>query len=124
MKLVSASLVAAVVALAATQFAAPATTAGVVVRTTIWPNLDITFSPKTFKRGTIVFKVKNRAAQPHKFSINGVVSASISPRSVASVTVTFKRKATYTATLADCGYPTQCIGGNPDYGPSGSVKVT
>jgi hypothetical protein len=40
------------------------------------------------------------------------------------VTVTFKRRAIYTATLADCGYPTTCIEGNPGSGPSGTVKVT
>ena len=125
MKFVSASLVAVVFALASTQVATPSTAAPrTVVRATIWPNLIITFSPKTFKRGTVVIKVKNRSSQVHKFSINGVTSANLGPHGVAAITVRFKRPAIYTATLPDCGYPSHCEGGNPDTGPVGSVKVT
>jgi hypothetical protein len=124
-KFISTSLVAVVLTLASTQVATPSpATARLVVRAAIWPNLDITFSPKAFKHGTVVIKVKNRSSQTHKFTINGVTSANIRPRAVVAMTVTFKRRGTYQATLADCGYPSMCVGGNPDTGPVGGVKVT
>jgi hypothetical protein len=122
-KLVSTSLVVGVLMLASAQAASPAS-ALLVVRATIWPNLIITFSPKAFPHGTVAIKVKNRTTQTHRFTINGVTSANIKPQTVALVTVTFKRRAIYTATLADCGYPSMCVGGNPDTGPIGNVKVT
>ena len=125
MKFVSTSLVAGVLMLASTQVAAPSSaTAREVVRATIWPNLVITFSPKTFKHGTVVIKVHNRTSQTHQFSLNGVVSKRIAPYGAGVVTVTLPRRATYTATLADCGYPSFCVGGNPATGPTGDVKVT
>ena len=123
MKLVVTSLVAGALMLVSTQVATPSpATAGLVVHATIWPNLDITFSPKTIKHGAVVIKVKNRTSQAHKFSINGVTSANISPHAVVAMKVTFKRRATYTATLADCGYPSDCVGGNPDTGPVGNAR--
>jgi hypothetical protein len=94
------------------------------VRATIQPNLNLTFSPKAFKRGTVVFEVTNRSGAAHEFSINGVTSAAIGPGKTRPVTVTFKRAAIYTATLADCGYLSMCAGDNPDVGPIGSVKVS
>jgi hypothetical protein len=124
-KFVSASLVALVLASASTQVAMPAAPpAHTVVKATIWPNLIITFSPKKFKHGTVVIKVKNRSSQVHTFSINGVTSGDVNPHAVVAMTVKFKRPATYQATLADCGYPSHCEGGNPDTGPVGNVKVT
>jgi hypothetical protein len=122
-KFISTSLVAFALALAATQVAMPATTR-LVVHATIWPNLDITFSPKAFRHGSVVMEVKNRSSQAHQFSINGVTSPQIRPHGIVAVTVTFKRRATYTATLADCGYPFVCAGANPDLHPMGNVKVT
>jgi hypothetical protein len=125
MKLQATSLVAGVLVLVSAQVATPSTaSAGLVVRATIWPNLDLTFSPKVFKRGTVVINVKNRSSQRHKFSIDGVTSGFVSPNRVVAMTVTFKRRGTYSATLADCGYPSTCVGGNPDVGPIGNVKVT
>ena len=126
MKLVATSLVAGALMLVSTQVAtpSPAKAGLVVVRATIWSNLGITFSPKVFKHGTVVIKVKNRSPQAHKFSINGVTSANIRPHTVVALTVTFKRRLTYSATLVDCGYPSMCVGGNPDTGAVGYVKVT
>ena len=125
MKFISTSLVAVALTLASTQVAAASPAkAQLVVRATIWSNLDITFRPAAFKHGTVVIQVKNRSPQTHKFAINGVTSKDVKPRGVVAVTVTFKRKGTYVATLADCGYPSMCVGGNPDTGPVGNVKVT
>ena len=119
------SLAAGALMVASTQAAAPSPVAAPqIVRATIWPNLVITFSPNTFKRGTVALKVRNRTTQAHSFAINGVTSSSIRPNATAVVTVTFKRRAVYSATLADCGYPTMCIEGKPGVGPSGNVKVT
>jgi hypothetical protein len=124
-KPVAASLVAGALMLVSTQVATPSPAkAGLVVRVTIWPNLDIIFSPKAFKRGTVVFKIKNRSSQAHRFQINGVTSANVRPHAVVALTVTFKRRGGYSGTLADCGYPSTCVGGNPDVGPVGYVKVT
>ena len=122
MKFVATGLVAATFVLCAAQVAAPAT-APVVVRATIWPNLIITFSPKTFDHGTVVLKVKNRTDSKHKFSINGVTTPMIKPHTTASMTVNFKLRAIYTATLPDCTYASTCtpIAGTS---PIGSVKVT
>lgn len=130
MKLVATSLVAGALTLVSTQVAtpSPAKAGVVVVRVAIWPSLDLTFSPKVFKHGTVVFKVKNRSPQAHRFVINGVTSANIRPLHVVALTVTFKRRGTYSATLADCGYPPTptCVGVgyDPDTGPVGNVKVT
>jgi hypothetical protein len=120
LKFVLTSLVLVALAFASTQAASPAT-APVVVKATIWPNLVITFSPNTFKHGTVVIKVKNGALRAHRLSINGVTTKSIEPHTIVSATVTFTRRATYTATLADCGYLSRCAGRDT---PSGNVKVT
>jgi hypothetical protein len=118
-------LAVAVLLLAATQVATSSPAAQpVVVRATIWPNLIITFSPKKIERGTVTIRVKNRTTQTHLFTINGVTSRAISPNGAVLVKVTFKRRAIYSATLSDCGYPTQCVEGNPGQGPIGSFKVT
>jgi len=95
-----------------------------VVRVTILPNLNLTFAPSTVKRGTVVFQVTNHSGAAHEFSIDGVTSSTIGPHKTASVKVTFKRAARYTATLADCGYLSMCAGDNPDLGPTGLLKVT
>jgi hypothetical protein len=123
-KLVAASLVAGVLLLGSTQVATPSPAAApLVVKATISPNLIITFSPKTFRHGTITFKVDNRASQAHQFAINGV-SAYIKAHGAKVVTVTFKRRAVYTATLADCGYP-PCMVNGDEMGTVGTVvKVT
>jgi hypothetical protein len=103
---------------------AGAATGHAVVKVTILPNLNMTFAPKTFKHGKVVFEVTNRSAAAHWFSINGVTSAAIGPGRTRSVAVTFKRAAIYAATLADCGYLSLCTGDNPDTGPIGSVSVS
>jgi hypothetical protein len=103
---------------------AGAATGHAVVKVTILPNLNMTFAPKTFKRGKVVFEVTNRSAAAHWFSINGLTSAAIGPGRTRSLAVTFKRAAMYEATLADCGYLSLCTGDNPDTGPSGSVNVS
>jgi hypothetical protein len=121
-KLVSTSLVVVALALASTQVATPSPAAApTVVHATIWPNLIITFSPATFKKGTVVIKVKNRATKAHLFSINGVTSGKIQPHTTVPVTVTFKRAAGYTASLADCGYLSPC--GQAGEHAGGNVKV-
>jgi hypothetical protein len=126
-KFIATSLVAVILTLASTQVAAASTPAkaGLVVKATIWPNLIVTFSPKTFKHGKVVLKVKNRSPQAHQFSINGLTTK-VGPHAIVAVPVTFKRRATYAATLTDCGYPVNgaCTGQNPDITPGGIVKVT
>ena len=125
MKLVSTSLVAGALMFASTQVATPSPAAApLVVKAAIWPNLIITFSPKAFKRGTVAIKVKNRTSQTHQFAINGVTSKDIKPHTAGRLTVTFKRRGIYSATLADCNYPSTCFGGDPATGAVGSVKVT
>ena len=124
MKLALSSLAAVVVVFASTLVAtSSAATEPVVVKATIWPNLIITFSPSKFKRGTVVFKIKNRATTAHEFSINGATTTKIKPHGTISLTVTFKRKALYSATLPDCGYPQPC-GASTQTAPTGNVKVT
>ena len=125
-KLVSTSLVVGALMLASTQVATPSpATTPLVVRATIWPTLVITFSPKTFKHGTVAIKVKNRSPRIHQLRINGVTSAGIKPNAAVVVTVTFKRRGIYTATLPDCGYPPCVVNGDETAGSVGSlVKVT
>ncbi len=127
MKLVSTSLVAGALMLVSTQAATPSPAAApLVVKATISPNLIITFSPKTFPHGKVAIKVMNRASQAHQFAINGVMSAGIKPNAAVVVTVTFKRRGIYTATLADCArYPPCHIANGDTGGDVGSVvKVT
>ena len=93
----------------------------VVVKATILPDLKITFTPKSVRHGTVIFKVKNTSFGAHQFSINGVTTKPIPPRMVVSAKVTFKLPAIYSATLADCGYLSRCAGSDE---PSGNVKVT
>ena len=122
MKLVCTSLVLVALAFASTEAAtSSAASRPAVVNATIWPNLVITFSPKAFKHGPVVLKVTNRSHGAHQFSINGVTTRAIAPRTSVSVRVTFKRPATYTATLADCGYLSRCAGADT---PIGNAKVT
>jgi len=110
---------------ASTQVAMPSPAAApLIVKATIWANLVITFSPKAFKRGTVAIKVNNRTSQQHQFRINGVTSKNIKPHTAGLVTVTFKRRGVYSATLADCNYPSTCVGADPATGPVGNVKVT
>ena len=119
------SLATGALMVASTQAAAPSPVAAPqIVRATIWPNLVITFSPNTFKRGTVALKVRNRAPQTHQFAINGVTSPGIRPNATVMLTVTFKRRAVYSATLPDCGYPPCIVGGNNAAGTVGTVKVT
>lgn len=94
-----------------------------VVRVTISPTLLITFSPKAFKHGTVVLKIKNRNDRAHPFLINGVTTKIIKPGAIVSATVTFKRPGVYTAALPDCGYLSRCPE-RPDTGAIGSAKVT
>src|SRR5580765_4693282 len=107
MKLVATSVVAAFLLLGSAQVAAPAE-APVVVRATIWPNLNITFYPNKFKHGTVTVRVKNRTDSAHDFSINGVTLKKVKPSKVGAMTVTFKRRGIYSATLPDCTYLSPC----------------
>jgi len=95
-----------------------------VVKAVIQRNLNITFSPATFKHGLVAIRITNLSTQTHRFLIGGVASTWVSPHRTVTVKVTFKKKATYLATLSDCGYLSLCVGGNPDIGPTGYVKVT
>ncbi len=92
-----------------------------VVRATIWPNLIITVAPKTFRHGTVVFKVKNRDTQSHRFSINGAETTKIGPGKSVALTVTFRKPSTYEFTLPDYE-PTAANGYQAAVG--GTVKVT
>ena len=71
------------------------------MRTVIWPNLTITFAPKSVKHGSIVFKIKNRDNHPHRFAINGVTSPPIKPHASAEMTVKFKKPSSYAFTVPD-----------------------
>jgi hypothetical protein len=123
-KLVATSLVAGALMLASTQVATPSPAAApLVVKATIWPNLIITFSPKAFLHGRVAIKVNNRAPQAHEFAINGVKSF-IKPHATVVLTVTFKRRGAYTATLADCGYPPCMVNGDEAGSVGTLVKVT
>jgi hypothetical protein len=125
LKLVTATVAVGLLLLVFTSAAIPAAPKSqLVVRATVWPNLVITFSPKTFKHGTVVIKVKNRSGKPHQFTVNGVNWPVIQPGTVIKHTVTFKRRGTYTATLPDCGYLSECAPTANDVGPTGYVKVT
>jgi len=139
LKIVRTSLVALILALAATQVGTAATPKKPTrIKATIWPNLVITFSPKTFPRGTWEVSVKNRTPNRHQFTIAGVNWDFIPANQTASKKVKFKFKATYTATLPDCGYPGSAevpgdsamdaakaaCGLRPEPGPVGEVKVT
>ena len=94
-----------------------------VVNVAILPNLDMTFSPPKFKRGTVVLKIKNTTKAAHQFGINGVTSRLIRPNATGSITVVFKIPSLYVATLPDCDHLSMCAGGNPE-GPKGHVTVT
>jgi hypothetical protein len=123
-KLVATSLVAAALMLASTQVATPSPAAApLVVKATISPSLIITFSPKTFRHGKVAIKVMNQASAAHQFAVNGV-SAYIKPQHAVVVTVTFKRRGVYTATLADCGYPPCMVNGDEAGSVGTFVKVT
>ena len=73
----------------------------VTVRAVIWPNLVITVAPASFKRGTVLFTIKNRDSMAHVFEINGVKSKPIAPHKVVAMTVTFKKPSVYSYTLPD-----------------------
>jgi len=125
LKYLTTGLVAVALMLASASAALPAPAkGGKVLHATIWPNLVVTFSPTTVKRGTVVIEVKNRTPSAHQFSIAGVTSASVKPNHIISMTVKFTRKAIYTATLPDCGYPNPCDLPPGHTSPGGGIKVT
>ena len=124
MKYLTTGLVAVALVLASASPALPSVKRGKLIHATIWPNLLVTFSPATVKRGSVVIEVRNRTHIPHQFSIAGVTSASVKPNHSVSVSVTFKRKAIYTATLPDCGYPNPCDLPPGHTAPGGNIKVT
>ncbi len=120
MRVVLAGSVAVISVLAATAPLASGAPEKPVVRAVIWPNLAITVSPKSVAHGVVVFKIRNRDAKPHEFSINGVSSDKISPHATIEMKVRFKKPSVYSFTL-------------PDYQPSrqtgwavvgGQLKVT
>jgi len=117
-------LVAAALMLGSASPALPSAKRGKLIHATIWPNLLVTFSPATVKRGSVVIEVKNRTPSAHQLSIAGVTSASVKPNHSVSLSVTFKRKAVYTATLPDCGYPNPCNLPPGHAAPGGNIKVT
>ena len=144
MKIVRTCLVALGLVLAATQVGSAVAAKAPAkkpdhVRVTIWPNLAITFYPNTFPHGTWDVVVNNRTGFKHQFTIAGVRWDYIAAhKSAAAKKVKFKFKATYTATLPDCGYPGTAevpgdtaaaqqkasCGLRPEPGPVGQVKVT
>ena len=70
-----------------------------VVHITIWPNLDITVAPKSFRRGTVLLAIKNRDRVPRAFSINGLETRKIEPHKILRTRVTFTRADVYSFTL-------------------------
>jgi hypothetical protein len=110
---------------AAAQLAEPAmASTPLIVRATIWPNLKITFYPKTFKHGAVVMRVNNLAKLTHQFTIDGVTWSSVKPNAVVARPVDFKRRGIYVATLPDCGYLSACAPTARSNLPTGFVKVT
>ena len=124
LNVVVATFVAAGFLLVAVPIGAPASADAQLVRATIWPNLVITFSPKTFRHGTVLMRVKNRTSSAHEFMINGVTWRRIRPHASVTNSVTFKRRGIYQATLPDCGYLSMCAPTAGDSGPTGRVRVT
>jgi hypothetical protein len=126
MKVAMTSIVAVGILLVAVQLAEPAmaSTQPPVVRATIWPNLKITFYPKTFKHGAVVMRVDNLAKLTHQFTIDGVTWSSVKPHTVVAKPVDFKRRGIYSATLPDCGYLSACAPTARINPPTGFVKVT
>ena len=114
--------VVAILTLVGSATAAPTATAPTVVRVTIWPNLAITLAPKTFKHGTVLFKIKNRDSIRHEFLINGVTSSFIKPHmGTGTMTVRFAKPNLYFYSLPDYK-PTSYL--SPYSLTGGQVKVT
>jgi uncharacterized cupredoxin-like copper-binding protein len=117
---------AAVSMLVLTQLAsASAISAPVVVRATMWPSPSgehiprpgaFTFSPKTVKRGTVVFVVRNRAGAAYNCQLNSV-SKFVRPNHIVRMTVVFKKRGLYSAS---CNDPTEPEG----VGIAGQIRVT
>jgi hypothetical protein len=94
-----------------------------VVRATMFPTDEvvpgkIVFSPKSVKRGTVVFKITNRAGKRYQCTLN-VISKYVLPNHVVLMTVVFKRPGLYGASCAD---PTIPYGEGP--GLAGQIRVT
>jgi uncharacterized cupredoxin-like copper-binding protein len=66
--------------------------------------------------GTVTFKVVNKGALQHDFSINGKKTALINPKGSATLTVTFAKAGSYPYT---CTVP-----GHAAAGMKGTLKVT
>jgi hypothetical protein len=60
----------------------------------------IAFLPKTVKRGTVLFKFRNRAGTAYQCELN-LVSKYVAAKQVVKITVAFKRRGLYSANCAD-----------------------
>jgi hypothetical protein len=60
----------------------------------------LTFSPNVVKRGTVVFKIRNRAGATYKCEVN-LVSKLVRTNQVVQMTVVFKRPGVYNAGCSD-----------------------
>jgi uncharacterized cupredoxin-like copper-binding protein len=119
----------AVVALVLPALAGAATRATTVTVTAGKPSeFGFKLSTKTFKHGTVTFKVRNSGAIPHDFKIcasskggtanacTGKVTKMLSPGASTTLTYTFKTKGTYEYL---CTVPGHAAGGM-----KGDLKVT
>jgi uncharacterized cupredoxin-like copper-binding protein len=81
--------------LASAHTVAQASAASKTIRVTE-KEFSIKLSERSLARpGTVTFNVKNAGKMAHSFRINGKQTRLIQPRKTATLTVTFKRKASY-----------------------------
>jgi uncharacterized cupredoxin-like copper-binding protein len=78
--------------------------------------LKFTLSAKSVPIGSVTFKVTNKGAAPHDFSINGKKTAQIAAGKTASLTVKFTKKGNF---AYQCTVP-----GHAAAGMKGTLKVT
>jgi hypothetical protein len=98
-----------VVLLASDAMAASGTKPPLATVVTISPELMLSFSPTSFRHGTVEIAVKNESIQAEQFEINGVNTRWIYPHRTVYMTVTFKRSMLYQASLPRCGYLSTCL---------------
>lgn len=121
-RIVGATFVAAAVTLVPAERAVAGSPS--VARAVIWPNFSVTVSPKSVKRGTVVFKIKNRdGTRSHKFSIDGAVSRSVKPDTTITMRVAFKRPGLYFFTLGDSNPGSQMQPGSSQ-AEGGALRVS
>jgi hypothetical protein len=76
----------------------------------------LTFSRKTVKRGTVIFRIRNRAGAAYRCQLN-LVSKNIPVNHTVQMTVVFKRPGLYNASCNDPISP-------ESVGIAGQIRVT